>query len=97
MGGSLTFGNSTAAAEFNIWADPDAAQIVFDSGIPIKMVGLNVTRQVAATPAHREKIRSIGNRTARVVADLLDYYSHQLGHARGGRASRRAHLRDDAL
>lgn len=78
MGGSLTFGNSTPAAEFNIWADPDAAHVVFESGIPIKMVGLNVTRQVAATPTHRAKIRAIGNRTATVVADLLDYYSGQL-------------------
>ncbi|HZD11041.1 MAG TPA: nucleoside hydrolase [Candidatus Binatia bacterium] len=83
MGGSLTFGNSTAAAEFNIWADPDAAHVVFESGIPIKMVGLNVTRQVAATPAHRDKIRSIGNRTARVVADLLDYYSGRLAELFG--------------
>ncbi len=78
MGGSLTFGNSTPAAEFNIWADPDAAHVVFTSGIPIKMVGLNVTRRVPATPAWRERIRQIGNRTATVVADLLDFYSGQL-------------------
>lgn len=78
MGGSLTFGNSTPAAEFNIWCDAEAAHVVFTSGIPIKMVGLNVTRQVPATPEHRKKIRAIGNRTATIVADLLDFYSMQL-------------------
>jgi inosine-uridine nucleoside N-ribohydrolase len=78
MGGSLTFGNSTPAAEFNIWADPDAAHVVFTSGIPIKMIGLNVTRQVGATPERRAQIRRIGNRTSEVVADLLDYYSERL-------------------
>ncbi|MDQ4074885.1 MAG: nucleoside hydrolase [Chloroflexota bacterium] len=78
MGGSLTFVNSTPAAEFNIWADPDAAHVVFTSGIPIKMVGLNVTRQVGATPERRAQIRRIGNRTSQVVAELLDFYSERL-------------------
>jgi inosine-uridine nucleoside N-ribohydrolase len=78
MGGSLTVGNSTPAAEFNIWCDPEAAHVVFTSGIPIKMVGLNVTRQVGATPERRRQIRSIGNRTSTIVADLLDFYSEQL-------------------
>lgn len=78
MGGSLTFGNSTPAAEFNIWADPDAAHVVFTSGIPIKMVGLNVTRQVGATAHWREQVRRVGNRTADVVAQLLDFYSERL-------------------
>lgn len=78
MGGSLTFGNSTPAAEFNIWADPDAAHVVFTSGIPIKMVGLNVTRRVEATPERRAQVRDLGNHTARVVAELLDFYSERL-------------------
>jgi pyrimidine-specific ribonucleoside hydrolase len=77
MGGSLTVGNSTPAAEFNIWADPEAAHIVFESGIPLKMVGLNVTHQVPATPEYREKIRAINNRTAKFVSDVLDFYSGQ--------------------
>lgn len=62
MGGSLTFGNVTPAAEFNIWCDPDAAHVVFTSGIPIKMIGLNVTRQVLATRVRRDQIRSMGKR-----------------------------------
>lgn len=78
MGGSLTFGNSTAAAEFNIWADPEAADIVFQSGVPIKMVGLNVTRQVAATAERRRQIRTMGSRTAIAVAEMLDFYSDRL-------------------
>lgn len=78
MGGSATFGNSTPAAEFNIWCDPEAAHVVFSSGVPIKMVGLNVTRQVAATPERRAQIRSLGTRTARAVAEMLDFYSERL-------------------
>jgi inosine-uridine nucleoside N-ribohydrolase len=78
MGGSTDAGNTTAAAEFNIYADPEAAHIVFTSGIPIKMVGLNVTRQVPATPDRRAQIRSIGGRVAPVAADLLDYFSAQV-------------------
>src|SRR3954447_21882115 len=78
MGGSLTFGNATPAAEFNIWCDPEAAHVVFTSGIPIKMIGLNVTRQVPATPERREQIRGIRNRAGVVGADMLDFYSGQL-------------------
>ncbi|MEM7115173.1 MAG: nucleoside hydrolase [Chloroflexota bacterium] len=78
MGGSTTMGNATPVAEFNIWADPEAAHIVFTSGIPIKMVGLNVTRQVAATPDLRAQIRGFGSKTAVAVADMLDFYSERL-------------------
>lgn len=78
MGGSLTSGNRTVMAEFNIWADPDAAHIVFNSGIPLKMVGLNVTRQVPATPEMRTRIRTLGNRTSVIVADLLDFFSESV-------------------
>ena len=78
MGGSTGQGNASAVAEFNIWADPEAADVVFRSTIPIKMVGLNVTRQVPATPAHRHRVRALGTRTARAVAELLDFFSDQL-------------------
>lgn len=78
MGGSLTYGNVTPAAEFNIWCDAEAAHVVFTSGIPIKMVGLNVTRQVAATPAWRKRTREMGTKTAIAVADMLDFYSERL-------------------
>ena len=78
MGGSLTYGNSTPAAEFNIYVDPEAAAVVFRSGIPIKMFGLNVTRQAEATEAEVERIRRIGTPVATIVADLLDFYRTSL-------------------
>ena len=77
MGGSLTSGNATPTAEFNIWCDPEAAHVVFTSGIPIKMVGLNVTRRVAATPERRAQIRSLGGVASGHVADMLDFYSER--------------------
>ena len=75
MGGSLTFGNVTPAAEFNIWCDPEAAHVVFTSGIPIRMIGLNVTRQVLASPDRRAAIRAMGRVSTTHVADMLDHYS----------------------
>jgi inosine-uridine nucleoside N-ribohydrolase len=74
MGGSVSAGNWTAAAEYNIWADPEAAQLVFTSHIPKRMVGLNLTRQAAATKERIERIRNLGNRTGRTVAELLAWF-----------------------
>ncbi|MBV7327206.1 nucleoside hydrolase [Chloroflexi bacterium TSY] len=74
MGGGLTHGNTTATAEFNICVDPEAAHIVFRSGIPIKMCGLNLTRQANATAVEVERIRALGNRTGTIVAQLLDFF-----------------------
>ena len=87
MGGSLTFGNVTPAAEFNIWCDPEAAHVVFTSGIPIRMIGLNVTRQVLATPGSPGRDPGDGPacRTTH-VADMLDHYSARRGRVlRAGR------------
>ncbi|MBS1251114.1 MAG: Pyrimidine-specific ribonucleoside hydrolase RihA [Anaerolineales bacterium] len=78
MGGSLTYGNSTPAAEFNIYVDPEAAHIVFTSGVPIRMCGLNVTRQVPATEVEIERIRGLGTRTSAIVAESLDFYRDTL-------------------
>jgi pyrimidine-specific ribonucleoside hydrolase len=83
MGGSLTFGNVTPAAEFNIWCDPEAAHVVFSSGIPIKMIGLNVTNQVIALRARRDQIRAMGRSTTTHVADMLDFYAHGEGQYSG--------------
>ena len=74
MGGSLTTGNSTATAEFNIWFDAEAARIVYDSGAPIKMLGLNLTQQANATDREIERIRNRGNRVGEVVVQLLEFY-----------------------
>ena len=48
MGGSIGDGNTTVSAEFNIYADPEAAAIVFESGLPITMIGLDVTHQAGS-------------------------------------------------
>jgi inosine-uridine nucleoside N-ribohydrolase len=74
MGGAAGEGNRTPAAEFNIWADPEAARRVFESGIDVTMVGLDVTHQALITPAHTEELRS-GGRVGTMVAELMDFYS----------------------
>jgi pyrimidine-specific ribonucleoside hydrolase len=73
MGGAIGEGNVTPAAEFNIWVDPEAAKRVFESGIPLTMVGLDVTHQALATPAHADAMRARG-RVGEAVAELLDFY-----------------------
>ena len=77
MGGSLTSGNATPTAEFNIWCDPEAAHVAFTGGVPIKLVGLNVTRQVMATPERRAQIRAMNSVTSGHVADMLDFYGER--------------------
>ena len=74
MGGG-SFGNRTPLAEFNIWADPEAAAIVFASGAPLTMAGLDVTHQFQATPERIEQIRAIDGRLAAVLADLFGFFS----------------------
>jgi inosine-uridine nucleoside N-ribohydrolase len=75
MGGSSTHGNTTAAAEFNIWADPEAADIVASCGAPVKMSGLNLTYTVQATPPRIDTIRAVGSPLSAIVADLLTFFS----------------------
>jgi len=74
MGGAIAEGNVTPAAEFNIWADPEAAARVFSSGLDVTMVGLDVTHQALLTDEHAARLRENG-RVGNVVADLLDFYS----------------------
>jgi len=73
MGGSIAEGNVTPAAEFNIWADPEAATRVFASGLDVTMVGLDVTHRALVSTAHKEQLRAAG-RVGRFVAELLDFY-----------------------
>ncbi|MEH7398803.1 nucleoside hydrolase [Priestia megaterium] len=74
MGGACTGGNCTPVAEFNIYVDPDAAKIVFDSGIPITMFGLDVTHQIPMYKEDIDRIRYIGNKTGQFAAKMLDFY-----------------------
>ncbi len=73
MGGAVAEGNVTPAAEFNIWADPEAAAQVFASGLDVTMVGLDVTHQALVLPEHADRLRSAG-RVGAVVAELLEFY-----------------------
>lgn len=75
MGGSTERGNVTPAAEFNIYTDPDAAQIVFSSGVPVTMVGLNVTHQVLATPPVVSRIKALDTPPAVVSVELLMFFA----------------------
>lgn len=74
MGGGIQFGNWTPAAEFNILVDPEAADIVFQSGVPITMAGLDVTERALVFPEDFERIRALGNPVAKVVAEWLDFF-----------------------
>jgi purine nucleosidase len=74
MGGSVTYGNWTPTAEFNIFVDPEAAYKVFNSGLHVKMCGLNLTRQAYVTAQEVEIFRAIGNRTAKFCVDLLEFF-----------------------
>jgi inosine-uridine nucleoside N-ribohydrolase len=74
MGGSVTEGNKTPSAEFNIWADPEAAAAVFCSPVPVTMIGLNVTHQVQVTPADLRRLRGSGGRVSTTIADLLEFF-----------------------
>ncbi|MEL6091506.1 pyrimidine-specific ribonucleoside hydrolase RihA [Plesiomonas shigelloides] len=74
MGGSAGPGNWTPAAEFNIYVDPEAAEIVFGAGVPITMCGLDVTHAAQVMDEDIERIRAITNPIARTVAELLDFF-----------------------
>ncbi|WP_145576971.1 pyrimidine-specific ribonucleoside hydrolase RihA [Yersinia alsatica] len=74
MGGAVMLGNWTPAAEFNIFVDPEAADRVFKSGIPITMAGLDVTHQAQVMDEDIDRIRQLNNPVAEVVAGLLDFF-----------------------
>jgi inosine-uridine nucleoside N-ribohydrolase len=73
MGGAIAEGNVTPAAEFNIWADPEAAHRVFTSGVDVTMIGLDVTHKALLTPARVDELRGVG-RVGKLVAELFDFY-----------------------
>lgn len=74
MGGSMGLGNTTPAAEFNIYVDPEAARAVFESGLPVTMVGLDVTHRAGAGAEEIARMRSLG-RVGEVAADLVTFFA----------------------
>ncbi|PAK68702.1 ribonucleoside hydrolase RihC, partial [Staphylococcus haemolyticus] len=70
MGGSLGKGNMTSAAEFNVFTDPDAARIMYNSGIPITMVGLDITMKALLTPDSLSKLEHL-NEAGKMLHDIV--------------------------
>jgi purine nucleosidase len=84
MGGARSEGgNITASAEYNIYADPDAAAVVFASACPLVVIGLDATHQVRGTPQRNDAIRALGNDVASLVADTLDFSNTLPGNMEG--------------
>ncbi len=75
MGGSIATGNWRPLAEFNVWADPEAAHVVFSSGLPVTMCGLDVTHQALATEEVLGELRAIGSPLSALVVDLLGFFA----------------------
>lgn len=75
MGGAMELGNVTPAAEFNIYVDPHAADIVFRSGVLLTMFGLDVTHKALVMEPHLRRIEALGTPVARAAAGLLDFYN----------------------
>lgn len=74
MGGSFhAGGNITPAAEFNVYADPHAAHVVFASGVPITLMPLDVTHQAQATPERTARFRSMRSAVGDAVSAMLDF------------------------
>lgn len=73
-GGFFEGGNITPAAEFNIYVDPEAADIVFRAGVPIVMMPLDVTHKVLTLKTRVEKLRAIGSRPAIALVEMLEFF-----------------------
>jgi purine nucleosidase len=79
MGGSAGRGNVTPAAEYNIWADPEAAAVVFRAGWTVVMLGLDVTLRTGATPAVQQRMRELGPLGTELLLPALDQYKSVSG------------------
>lgn len=74
MGGSTERGNHTPTAEFNVFADPEALDVVLTSGVPVRMVGLNLTHQALATPAVVERMAELDHVVGRTCAAWMGFF-----------------------
>ena len=73
MGGAYGLGNTTPAAEFNVFVDPEAAHVVFTSGVPIVMMGLDLTNQALADMSVIERMEAIGNPAGKLFGDIMRF------------------------
>ena len=73
MGGSIGEGNTTVSAEFNIYADPEAAEVVFRSGVPITMMGLDITHQALLDRSSVDRLAGLGTTSGRIAAELTSF------------------------
>ncbi len=73
-GGFFEGGNVTPTAEFNIYVDPQAARLVFESDVPITLIPLDCTHQALTTKARVDKFRTMNNKTGPATAQLLDFF-----------------------
>ena len=73
MGGAYGLGNASPAAEFNIYADPEAAHVVFSSGVPIVMMGLDLTNQALADLPVIERMEKLGNSAGKLFGDIMRF------------------------
>ena len=73
MGGACGLGNASPAAEFNILADPEAAHVVFTSGVPITMMGLDLTNQALADMRVIERMEALGNKAGKLFGDIMRF------------------------
>jgi len=76
MGGSVDRGNHTPYAEFNTFADPEALQVCIDSGLPIYMVGLNLTHQALATPEVVEKMTKMPHEVGQIAGAWMGFFGN---------------------
>lgn len=74
MGGSYQLGNTTPAAEFNIYADAEAAYVVFNSGVPLVMMGLDITRQALCYPSIIKRMEKIGGNASNLFVRLMTFF-----------------------
>lgn len=85
MGGSTGRGNVGAYPEFNAWVDPEAADYVVRSGVPLTMVGLNISHQALITEDVIERIGAVGNATGAFGVELLRFFCNSYNEVEGMR------------
>lgn len=88
MGGAYGTGNFTPSAEFNIFADPEAARVVFTSGVPLVMMGLDLTNQTVCTPDVIARMERAGGPAGELFSDIMNFTQNAVRKLRPWLAAR---------